>query len=143
MILSEQELLCDDQDFGTGSSTALADSTELSTNTIDLLSIRNIGKGVPVPVLVQITEAFAGGTSVNFQLIDDDNAALTSPAVLQSSGVIATAALTLGARIALDYVPTAQSQRYFGLQLVGVGTFTTGMITAGLVLGHQTNLGAV
>ena len=50
----------------------------LSTNTYDLGVARDIGKGEALELAIEVITAASGGTSVQFQLIQADDAALTS-----------------------------------------------------------------
>jgi hypothetical protein len=106
----------------------------VSTNTIDLGLARDIGSGENLYVVFSVDVAFAGGTSVDFQLITSAAANLGSPTVIATTGAIATATLVLGYQIALRIPPRPGAvQRYLGAQAVSLGTFTTGTITTRVV----------
>lgn len=111
--------------FGNGTSV-------LSTNTVDLGIARDIGEGSDfVFGRFEVTTAFAGGTSCEFQVITADDAALsTNVTVLGTTGAIAVASLTAGARFACDVNPriASKGQRYIGLRAVNVGNNTAGAI---------------
>lgn len=108
----------------------------LSTNTLDLLVARDIGKGEPMDIEVDVTVAAAGGTTVQIQVIQADDAALTTNLnVLSQTDAIATATLTAGKRIPLR-VPRVDpnvARRYLGLRYVLVGTYTAGAYFAAIV----------
>lgn len=55
-------------------------ASAVSTNTIDLSQIRDIGEGKPLYMVFTITETFATLTSLAFNVVTDDNASLSSPA---------------------------------------------------------------
>lgn len=149
MLLDKQNLLSDAQQV------VGAAGNFLSTNTIDLRAtgttsqgaavIADFGRGQDVQVLAQVVSAFAGGTSVEAQLVMADDAALTSNlTVLQSTGAIATASLVPGYQFRLAAVPHGITKRYLGLRYVTLGVFAAAgssecRITAGLVLDRQSN----
>lgn len=108
----------------------------VSTNSIDLSSggipssqARDIGSGNQLFGRFQVMTAAAGGTSMEFQAIQADDAALTTNiTVVGSTGAIPIAQLTAGARFACPIRPRIGSngQRYLGGRYVPVGTFTAG-----------------
>ena len=95
---------------------------------------KDFGEGDPLFARVQVnTTAFAGGTSVEFQVIQADAANLTgNVTVVGTTGPILTAALVLGARFAARINPRLmnQGQRYLGLQAVNIGVMTAGSVFA-------------
>lgn len=139
MIFSAQQLFSDDQAI-----TASADST----NVVDLgapgtpyggaaaLS-QDIGKGTKIPVLVQVTEAFNNLTSLEIKISTGATTALGTTVISQT---ILLAGLTVGKQIALEVLPNDITERYLGIEYVVTGTApTTGKVTAGIVMGVQTN----
>lgn len=110
-------------------------TTAVSTNTIDLGVARDIGEGTSLTMYFTVTAAMVGGTSINFEVVNDDNAALTSPAVIGASGAILTAGLTVGANIAVKLNPSigTTGQRYVGARYTVVGTYSAGTVTADMV----------
>jgi len=68
-------------------------------------------------VFIRIDTAFTGGYSFNFQLICSDTAALGTPTVLVSTGVILRTALPVGTMLRLR-LPDEIPKRYLGLQVV-------------------------
>ena len=144
MIFSAQQLFSDDQAIT---------ATAISTNVIDLGArgtpydaaaalIGDIGKGVKIPILVQVTTTFATLTSLTVTLESDSVAGLSSsPVVAWSSGAIAAASLVQGYQFLIDVVPNGITGRYLGLRYtVGGSNATAGNITAGIVMGVQTNI---
>lgn len=126
-------------------------ATAASTNIIDLGAtgtvpyaasalVRDIGKGKPLPLLVQVVEAFNNCTSVQCDIEVDDNSSFSSPRVVDSQ-VLLLAGLTLGAKYdGLRYVPPGVNERYMRLKYTPVGTAPTlGKITAGIIAAHQEN----
>lgn len=123
-----------------------------STNIIDLLAtgiilgdaagiVRDVGKGTPVPLLVQVTEAFATNTSVEVRVEVDDNSSFSSAKIVARSGAIPVASLVVGYKFAgLDWVPIGTNERYMRLYYDNAGSdATAGKIYAGIIAGHQTN----
>lgn len=108
--------------------------TVVSTDSIDLLSAnRNVGRTYPMRMAAYMTAALAGATSVQAQLIESANANLSSPTVLASGPVTATADATLGREL-LDVNIGGTTKRYIGVQYVIVGTApTAGTVTAVVV----------
>lgn len=132
---------------GVLSGQAIAASPTVSTNSYDtgpraLGSNQAVGLGNGHPLLVSISVLVAPtvATSVEFQLIQADDAALTTNVeVLQSSGAIAIAQLPLKAMVELAFVGSnLASRRYVGVRYVVVGTATTaGTYAAGVVADRQ------
>jgi hypothetical protein len=123
-----------------------------STNTIDLGAtgtaygaaaplVRDIGKGLGVPLLVTVTETFNNLTSMNILIQVDDTAAFASPVVAYRSPEYTLADLVMGKRYLLpDSFPVDTNERYVRLFYDITGTApTTGKITAGAVMARQTN----
>ena len=110
-------------------------STQVSTDTIDLVVARDIGEGTPLYMNFAVTTALAGGTSVKFEVITSANANLSSPTVIGSSDAILTAALTLGKNVVVRFNPdiAGKGQRYIGARYTVAGTFNAGKITADVV----------
>jgi hypothetical protein len=116
--------------FGNGTSV-------LSTNTADLGAARDLGEGGDLYGRFEVTTAFTGGTSCEFQVIVADDAGLTSNVtVVGTTGAIAVASLTAGARFACEINPRlgSKGQRYIGLRGVNVGNNSAGAIFGDLGL---------
>lgn len=132
MILDETFMFSDDQDLS-----QIVGSYD-SENVIDLGIDRDMGKGVPIPILVQVTETFAGSSAtLKVVLETDDNAAMSSSEVLYTSELIAVTTLVAGYKFLINFLPL-ENQRY--LQLVysiGTATTTAGTVTAGITGGDQ------
>ena len=141
MLLDKQNMFSDAQAITTG--------TQLSTDKVDMQGgsfivttndnlgntpVKDAGRAPELDVHVQVVEDFASGTSLQVNLVADDDPALGTPTVLMSSAVIPEATLKAGYYFRLALPPgIAAADRYLGLQFVNVGTHTTGKITAGLV----------
>ena len=119
----------------TGQTVTGTNTSVLSTNTVDLSTTRDIGEGADLFGRFQVATAAAGGTSVEFQVVTADDAALTTNVtVIGSTGAIVTASLTAGARFACDVNPrlASKGQRYVGLRYVIVGAMTAGVYVGDL-----------
>jgi len=82
-----------------------------------------------------LTEAFANGTNITFEVVTSANANLSSHDVIGSSATIATAALTLGKNIVVRINPdiAGKGKRYLGARYVVTGTMNAGKVTADVV----------
>lgn len=142
MIFSAQQLFSDDQ---------AVTATAISENVIDLgvpgtpygaaaALPQDIGKGVEIPILVQVTTAFNTLTSLTITVEVSAAAGLTSPVVLASE-VVLLAALIAGKQMHMRVVPNDASLRYMGVRYtVGGSDPTLGNITAGITMGNQNNI---
>ena len=117
-------------------------ATAVSTDKIDLGTARDIGEGQSLYVVFTVTEVFATLTSLTFEVVTDDNAALSSPTVIASSGAITLAGggLAAGKQHVVQIPPQigSLSERYLGARYtVGGSSATTGKVTADIVLNIQ------
>jgi len=140
MILSAQQLFSDDQ---------AVTATAISTNVIDT-GVRgtpfgaaaalngDIGKGNPIPVLVQVTADFNTLTSITVTL---ETGATTSLGTVLASEIILLADLVAGKQTHMQVLPKDVTGRYLGVRYTVGGTpATLGNITAGITMGNQTNI---
>lgn len=138
MIFDKTTLLSDQQAIT---------ATAVSTNVINLGPIatgivRDIGKGKPIPLLVQVTEAFlaAGAATLTVTLETDSVENFASPKVVWTSPAIGKADLIAGRVIIPEYIPRGVDELYFRLNYtVATGPMTAGKITAGVTMGNQSN----
>jgi hypothetical protein len=100
---------------------------------------KDIGKGAPVPLLIQVVEGFNTLTSLRVVIQCDDNVGFASAKdVLEVS--LPLAALTAGRTFPITAVPPGVNERYMRIFYDVVGTAPTlGKVTAGIVAGVQTN----
>ena len=106
--------------------------TAASSNVIDTGVASDLGKGTPIPLLIQVVSAITGTLTVAVQV--DDNAAFSSPKTVTSAAFAATA--PAGAQSAINYIPLGTDERYVRLNYTGA---TGGAVTAGVTKGNQTN----
>jgi len=140
MIFDQQNIFSDAQAIT---------ATAGSTNTIDLGPIatgitRDIGKGEPIPILIQVVEAFdsvADDETLTIAIEQDSTETIT-PDRTDTIAVISNADLkTVGYKVPVRAMIDGIRYRYIRLKytVTGSGNFTAGKITAGVVMGRQTN----
>lgn len=126
----------------TGSATGqaalpVAGTPVLSTNTIDLTNIRDIGEGENLFVMFTVVAAYNNLTSLQFEVIGATNDALSTGVVpIGSSGAVPLASLTANAQFAVRINPQMFSKgtQYLGARYSTVGTTpTTGSVCAYIV----------
>ena len=104
-------------------------ATAVSTDTIDLTNARDLFEGSDLVKLnVVLLAAFNTLTSLTFEIIQADDAALTSNVtVVGSSGAVPLARLTLGARFEVEGNARIGSngQRYLGARYTVTGANPT------------------
>lgn len=119
----------------------------LSTNTIDMgplalggNQVGDVGAGESLEVSISVTSAPTVGTNVQFQLIQADDAALTSNVqVINQTDAFAIAALPVGTIIPLHYDRAAPyaPKRYVGVRFVNTGAIATAAYVAAVVKNVQ------
>ena len=122
-----------------------------STNIIDLGApgtvlgapaalVRDIGKGRPVPIVIQMTAA-AGGTSPTLvaALQMDTTSAFSSATTVATTGTIAGGAA--GDRVPLYWLVEGITERYIRMYYTLAGTSPTYALDAYIALADQTNDG--
>jgi hypothetical protein len=100
---------------------------------------RDIGRGTPIPLLVQVTTAFATLTSLKVAVQSSDTEAFGGQVdtVLESEA-IPVAQLIAGYQFRLDFVPKGVKHRYVRLYYTVAGSnATAGAVTAGITAGNQ------
>jgi|SRR3990167_2765677 len=127
MFIDANLLLSNEQDIGAGG------GTQVSTNTIDLGVAKSLWHGRQLYVVIVVDESFATSTSINFQVVTDTVAALSSPTVQVETGAVVIASLTAG-RVPI-VIPIGSvldtRERYLGMQYTEAGSASTaGKVTA-------------
>lgn len=115
----------------------------LSTNTIDIAPLAlggnlafDVGAGEPLDVEISVMTAPTVGTSVQFQLIQADDAALSvNVQIINQTDALPTASLSAGTIVALHYDRAAPyaPKRYLGLRYVNAGSIATASYFAAIV----------
>jgi len=110
----------------------------ISENVVDLGSHNvdgalELGNGNPKKVVIVITETFAGGTSMDFQLQTAEDAAGSSAVTLATTGVILDAKLVKGTVFELTIPANVGLDRYLLMNYVDVGAHSAGKIDCHLV----------
>lgn len=144
MIFDNQSLFSDAQPItASAASSNVIDLGRLGRvygNSVDL--VRDIGKGVQIPIRIQAVEAFdaAGAGTLTVSLQVDDNEAFASPKTVWASQAIGKADLIAGLVIIPEFITRFTNERYMRLYYaVATGPMTAGKITAGITLGNQSN----
>jgi len=142
MISSNQQIFSDKQAV-----TAAA----VSTNVIDLGAAgipygaaaalnHDIGKGVKVPVLAQVTTAFGTAAGMTALTVALETGATTALGTVVLSQTIMIADLVAGKQVSFDVLPNGSTERYLGFRYTPVtGNANAGNITAEITMGNQTN----
>ncbi len=138
MLMDKNNEFADAEAVSTGGS-----GTSLIGDVIDLGTVRDIGQGKPLYLVLQVATAFVGGTSFQFVLASDAQAAITtggSETRHYQSDVFVVADMIAGftMTIPLPMGDVADSktpyERYLGILGVSVGTHSAGAINAFLTL---------
>lgn len=140
MIFSLQQLFSDDQAItGDADSTNVIDLGVADTPYGGKAALNDdVGKGAKIPLLIQVTVDFNTLTSLNINLSTGATTALGTTIATQN---ILLADLVAGKQFNLDFLPNGIVERYLGIEYDVVGTDPTeGNITAGIVMGVQTNI---
>ena len=130
-------------------------TTAASTNVVDLGAngtvsngsdggaaplTKDMGKGMKVPLRIQVVENFATLTSLRVAVQVDTVENFASPTTVLETEAVPVADLTTGYVFALDSFPLKTDQRYVRLNYSVTGpAATAGRITAGVTAGNQTN----
>jgi hypothetical protein len=127
----------------TGANAFATNANVNSANVIDLSTgyapngisqTRDLGGGNDFAKLrVEVTTAFTGGTTAEFQIITHDDAGQsTNVTVIGTTGAIAVASLTSGARLEAEINTKllSKGQRYISMRTVNVGANSAGAIYA-------------
>lgn len=142
MYVDKELLLSDSQDL------EMSQGTTYSTNAIDLESLRDIGKGRPISMVITVDEAFtsAGLATVVFFIVDEDTESdgtvtLDSDSVeIVQTDTLAIARLTEGKVIVIPIPAGLITKQYIGMKYtIGTADTTAGKVSVFLALDAQTN----
>lgn len=128
MILDERTEFCD------ATAVALNTSNQIIGDVIDLGSaptLRDLGAGEPVYLVINVDTAFTGAGNVTFELCTDSTADLaTSKTIMASTGAIAYTVFAAGYQVAIALPKMDTYERYLGLWETTSGNLTGGKINA-------------
>lgn len=145
MILDAFTLLSGQLNASTGALTGqlVTTNSALSTNTMDLgpaaignNQVGDLGAGEPLNVTFSVLVAPATATDVTFQLIQADDAALTTNVqVIGSAGPFTIAQLPVGTLVPMKVDRTAPllPKRYIGARYVSTGATVTALSVAAII----------
>jgi len=140
MIFSVEQLFSDDQAITV---------TAASTNVIDLGAtgtvlggsnalVRDIGRGAPIPILIQVTVDFATLTSLQVTLQAAHVVGFGESYTIAQTPAVVAAELVAGFQFPIIYVPIRTDKRFFRLNYTVAGSnATAGAVTAGIVVARQ------
>lgn len=121
---------------GVTGQTVTATGATTSTNVIDLGIGRDIGKGAVLEMAIEVVTAPVGGTTVQFQLVEADDAAISvNVNVIVQTDAFPIASLPVGTQVPLhwDRVDPYLARRYIALRYQLVGAFSAGAYFAAIV----------
>lgn len=101
---------------------------------------RDIGKGNPVNLRIQVTETFLTLTSLKVAVQTDDNSSFSSAATALETEAIAAATLVAGYVFNIQWFPRRTNERYVRLYFTVAGSnATAGKVYAGVVAAASDN----
>jgi hypothetical protein len=139
MIFDSTNLFSDAQAItGTAASTNTIDfgATDTPQHAVNAIT-RDVGKGSPIALRIQVVEDFNTLTSLNIAVQVDDNDSFSSATEVMEMEVL-LADLVAGNVVLPAWVPRGVNERYMRLNYTVTGTDpTTGKITAGFVFAND------
>lgn len=130
MILDERLEFADAAAIALNTTNAIAPNTDV----IDLgatPTLRDLGNGEPIFLVIQVSTAFAGAGNVTFDLVSDSTANLaTSKTTHLTTGALAYTVYTAGKTFIYALPQEATYERYLGLWETTSGNLTGGNINA-------------
>lgn len=87
---------------------------------------RDLGKGNKIPILIQVTEAFATLTSLKVAIQQDSDSGFGTVETILETEAIALASLVAGYQFNIDFVPNKMTKRYIRLYFTVAGSNATG-----------------
>jgi len=130
MILDERLEFADAAAIALNTTNAIAPNTDV----IDLgatPTLRDIGAGEPIYLVIQVDTVFAGAGNVTFDLVSDSTSNLaTSKTTHLTTGALAYTVYTAGKTFVYALPQEATYERYLGLWETASGNLTGGKINA-------------
>lgn len=113
-------------------------ATGASTNVIHTAfgKLKEISFGTPLPLLIQVVEAFKGCNSVKVAVQTSATEDFTEAVTLAETAAIPVAELVAGYKFPINFMPKG-NLGYTRLYYTVNGTATAGKIDAGVVAGHD------
>lgn len=113
-------------------------ATGASTNVIHTAfgKLKEISFGTPLPLLIQVVEAFEGCNSVKVAVQTSATENFTEVVTLAETAAIPVAELVAGYKFPINFMPKG-NLGYTRLHYTVDGTATAGKIDAGVVAGHD------
>lgn len=108
-------------------------TSAVTGNAVALTSILKPGRVEPIPCVVMVNEAAAGGTSVTIKIQQSDSATGTFADVPGSSVTVAIADMIPGKNIGPRFLPAGVAKQWIKFVVTPTGTFTAGTVTAAVV----------
>ncbi len=130
MILDERLEIADAAAIALNATNAIAPNTDV----IDLgatPTLRDLGAGEPIYLVIQVDTVFAGAGNVTFDLVSDSAAALTTSKTTHiTTGALAYTVYTAGKTFIYALPQEATYEQYLGLWETTSGNLTGGKINA-------------
>lgn len=143
MLLDEQNLFSDKQAItASAASTNFINLGAAATPAGGSVALaQDMGGNLSIPLLIQVTTAFATLTSLTVTVQTDDNSSFSSATTVASTHAVPVASLVPGYIFPLTNVPIKTNERYVRLFYTVTGSnATAGAITASIAGGIQTNV---
>lgn len=107
--------------------------TAVTSNAIALNALQFPGRSEPIPVTANITQSFAGGTSITFKLVQSDTSDGTYADVPGSSVTVPLTDLVKGKTIGWRFLPPGVTKPWLKMVATPTGTFTAGKVFGAVV----------
>jgi len=126
---------------GSAASTEYIDLGATGTPALNATALsRDIGRGNPVNIRVQVTETFDALTSLKVAIQTDDNTGFSTATTVLETETVALASLTAGYVFNLQWIPRNTDERYVRLYYTVAGSNpTVGTVWAAVVAAGQDN----
>ena len=130
MILDERLEFADAAAIALNTTNAIAPNTDV-INLGATPTLRDLGAGEPIYLVIQVDTVFAGAGNVTFDLVSDSAAALTTSKTTHiTTGALAYTVYTAGKTFIYALPQEATYEQYLGLWETTSGNLTGGKINA-------------